>query len=165
MKENKLFKLAVFGFLLLTSFFFYSCTTNQARIYEPIKEEAVNPPMLSVDIANCAYLGGAIRAIDDYDFDPIYGALRDYSYRTLRVPVEQKRMVALVHYNFIWGNTNYYGFKYILLPPLENGGLYMLYIDPKAGGRLWDDRQAVLKKLNNDSGIYENVVPGAVYVQ
>jgi hypothetical protein len=131
--------------------------------YKADLEVAEDPPGLSVDPEHCAYIGGPIRAIDNFDFDPGKGAMQSYLGRTLRVPTGVK-MVALVHYNYNANNINYFGFKRISLPPLENEGVYVLFIDPYVGFTMWNEKQAVLRKLNIDTGEYETI-PGATFVK
>jgi hypothetical protein len=165
MKKTTILKLTgIISFIAITGFSMVGCASHYSGLYKPDREVAEDPPGLSVDPENCAYIGGPIRAIDDFDFNPEEGAMYRYSGRTVRVPAGET-MVALIHYNYTASNTTYYGFKHVSLPPLENGGLYVLFFDQYAGGWEWfDDRQAVLRKLNIDTGEYEDV-PGAAFVK
>ena len=127
-----------------------SCATKRrTNLYTPNPAEAVDPPGLTIDHQNFAYLGGPIRAINNNDFNPGMGAVMSYSGRTLRVPAGEN-INALVHYYYFTDRYTAYGFSYVSLPPLENGGSYIVFF------RGFDNR-LVFQKLNSDSGNFESI--------
>lgn len=162
MKKTMFFELMIIGSVFVCSILLYSCASTitayyASLLYKPRPAVAEDPPGLTIDPANCAYLGGPIRAIGDFDFNPEKGAMYSYPGRTVRVPAGEK-MVALVHYIFEKGNIAYYGFKRISLPPLENGCSYMLYFtNPDWEAMDLDDSNVKLFKFNPNSKKFEEV--------
>jgi hypothetical protein len=169
-KTNILRMTGIIAFIAIIGFSIVECASFLPH-HRPAREFAEDPPGLSVDPANCAYIGGKIRAIDDFDFDMGKGALYSYSGRTVRVPAGET-MVALVHYNYQVDSTVYYGFSHISLPPLENGGLYVLFFNPydSIGGtaglrnRSLSNKHITFRKLNKDTRKYEDI-KGANIIQ
>jgi hypothetical protein len=160
-KKRGFFTLLIFGGMLLSNVFLNGCGTMGAAMfagmYKPNPASAVDPPGLQVDPANCAYLGGPIRAIGNYDFNEGQGAMKEYPARSIRVPSEVK-MAALVHYYYSTSDTEYYGFKNVSLPPLENGGSYVLTLGaPSTIFSNLDSGDIIFKKVNPTSGKLENV--------
>jgi hypothetical protein len=82
--------------------------------------------------------------------------MKEYPTRSIRVPGEIK-MVATVHYHYTTSGTEYYGFKSVSLPPLENGISYVLFLGaPATIFSDWDDDDIFFKKVNPVSGRLEN---------
>ena len=173
MKKNKFLKIFVVAFL--ASIFFSSCTMIQINKYHPYPSKAEDPPGLAIDSENFAYLGGPIRAIGDYDFDPGKGAIRNYPGRTLRVP-SGENIKAFVYCSMPIDNYQsgsyqvtviQYGFIYVSLPPLEKGCSYILYLSsPKSAwekSSTWLDEHIILMKKNPNTWKYESV-HGAAFI-
>jgi len=161
MKKNKNIK------TIIISLFFFGILLNSCgslnNYYIPDPNIAEDPPGLLINPENYAFIGGKIRAINQYDFNPFVGAIREYPTRTLRVPVGET-LAVLVHYNMRSSTTEYYGFRLVSLPPLENGGSYVLYLNnPPFGPSSFRDSHIIFLKLNQNSGGYESV-PGATFL-
>jgi len=157
MKKYIFLKVVMISLLLLSIFLLNGCSSQPTRYILDLTI-AENPPGLLIDPENYAYIGGRIRAINNHDFNPLTGAMREYPTRTLRVPSGES-LIALVHYQHQSSTTVFFGFKFVSLPPLENGGSYILYLsNPPFGPSSFQDRHIKFLKLNQDSGIYENVL-------
>jgi hypothetical protein len=137
--------------------FLNGCASNLI----PNTAHAEDPPGLEVDPENCAFIGGRIRAINGHDFNAGEGAILNYPGRSIRVPSGEK-LIALVHYYINRADGMYYGFKYVSLPPLENEGSYVLYIESNTTNL--EDNHIRFFKLNKNSGELENA-GGATFVE
>jgi len=175
MKKSKFLKIKIFGVAFLVSIFFSSCAMIKINMYYPYPSEAEDPPGLTIGSENFAYLGGPIRAIGDYDFEPGKGAIRDYPGRTLRVP-SGENIKAFVYcsmplYSYQSGSYQVtviqYGFIYVSLPPLEKGCSYILYLSSSKSARkksiTWLDEHIIFMKKNPNTWKFENV-HGAAFV-
>jgi len=141
---------------LLICFSFTGCMSMFASFFKPDPASARNPPGLTVDPENAAYLGGPIRAIGSFDFDEGQGAMKEYQNKSVRVPSGVELSV-LVHYNFQSSEMEYYGFKYVLLPPLEKGISYIVFFEGAALLGVPQNGNIRFKRVNPDSGKLENV--------
>jgi len=165
MKKSK-YIIEMFVLIFLFSIVMNGCAMFTINQYYPDPAAAENPPGLAIDTENFAYLGGPIRAIGSYDFNPGKGAILDYSGRTVRVPAGEE-MTVLVHYSYTTSNsttrTLYYGFKPVSVPPLKNGNTYVLFIDnPKAHDK-WENKNIKLLSIDPVSWRINNI-PGAKFV-
>ena len=169
MKKNNFLKIKTFGIVFLVSIFFSNCAMMEINKYYPYPSNAEDPPGLIIDSENFAYLGGRIRAIDDYDFDPGKGAIRNYPVRTLRVP-SGENIKAFVYcsmplYSYQSGNYQVnvvqYGFIYVSLPPLEKGCSYILYLSTPKSSRetssTWLDEHIIFMKKNPNTWKFESI--------
>jgi hypothetical protein len=161
MKKGEFLTFLIISVIFLSTIQLSSCIT--AKTYSPDQIAAENPPGLSIDLENCVYLGGPIRAINQYDFDPKMRAVSFYPKRSICIPAGEN-ITALVHYNFSSTTVMYYGFKFVSLPPLEKGCFYILYTDGIAIAGNLSDKNIIFKKLNTKSGKYENV-EGAFFIK
>ena len=151
--KNRFFETAIIGLIFLFGIFLIGC----ASIPDPVTAE--NIPGLSVNPENSAYLGGRIGAIGNYDFNAGSGVKVSNPERILRVPAGQKMIVSVYYIYFyyffgFWGYSK--GFMPIIIPPLENEGVYRISIKGFA-------TRAILEKFNNDTKKYEKV-KGAAFV-
>jgi len=171
MKKNIFFKLIFLSFILLFGIFLNCCSMYTINRLYPYPSEAVDPPGLIINPENFAYLGGSIRAIDNYDFDPGKRAIGNYPKRALRVPAEEN-IKALVYYSSSIGsyrtgslqvNIIQHGFKFVSLPPLENGCFYILYIKPEKYSDI-EDKNIILMRRNPKTWKFENV-HGAAFIE
>ena len=185
MNKNRFLMLLTFSLVFLLSIFFNGCTMFIVNKYTPKPASAEDPPGADIDPENFAYLGGLVRGIvifnsnfdpdseeeinlEDamklYDFNPGQKAMRTYNKRTVRVP-SGERMIAMMHFDHSYtsGNimTTYYGFVLVLLPPLENGVSYILYLGTPNNNN-WKNSDIYFKRINPKSWKVENV-PGAVF--
>ena len=153
--------------ILLFSVVINNCSMYTINQYYPDPADAENPPGLYIDTKNFAYLGGQIRAIKDYDFNPGQGAIHNYPKRSVRVPAGEE-MTALVYYSYTISNgtmsTIYYGFRHISVPPLENGIAYILYIDNSTAHNKWDDKNINFLRIDPVSWRIKKL-SGAKFIQ
>ena len=166
MKKSK-YIIEMYVLIFLFSIVINGCAMSAINRYYPDPAVAENPPGLAIDTENFAYLGGPIRAIGSYDFNPGKGTMRDYSGRTVRVPAGEE-MAAFVHYSYTTSdgsiNTTYYGFKLVSVPPLENGITYVLYIGNPTAHNKWEDKNISLLRIDPVSWKIKNI-PGAKFIQ
>jgi len=164
MRKNCFFIFGIFCCMFLLCIFLNSCVSFAINRYYPDPYSAVDPPGLAIDSENYAYLGGRIRAINEYDFNPGMGAVQSYPVRSLRVPAGEPQ-IALVYYYYAISNrinssqvqvTTHYGFKIVSLPPLENGVSYVLYL-AAPGNNIWEDSHILFKRIDPVSWKIEDI--------
>jgi len=154
--KNLFKKFIVTVSFLLICFSFSNCMSMFASFLKPDPAVAVDPPGFTVDPANAAYLGGPIRAIGTYDFDEGQGAMKEYQNRSVRVP-SGIALSVLVHYHFQSSMGEWWGFKYVSLPPLEKGVSYILFFDGAALTGVPRDGNIRFQRVNPDSGKLETI--------